>query len=70
MQIVSEKVLRQIIEEGKEQGKDVSHLEKILNSGKVLEPKKIGEVRTFSKWVIMSTGPARKEDFKDIDPSN
>ncbi len=68
MQIVSEKILRQIIEEGKEQGKDVSHLEKVLNSGKFPEPEKIGEVKTFQKRVILSTGPARKEDFEEIEP--
>lgn len=68
MQIVSEKILRKLIEEGKEQEKDVSHLEKVLNSGKLTEPEKMGEVKAFPKRVILSTGPARKEDFDEIEP--
>jgi len=68
MQIVSEKNLRKLIEEGKEQGKDVSHLEKVLKSGRFTEPEKMGEVKAFPKRVILSTGPARKEDFEEIEP--
>lgn len=68
MQTVSEKTLRKLIKEGKEQEKDVSHLEKVLNSGKFPEPEKMGEVKVFSKWIIMSTGPVRKEDFEEIEP--
>ena len=60
-------MLEKIIKEAKAEGKDVSDLERILKSGEIGNLVQYGEVRRFSKWRIISTGPARKEDFEEID---
>jgi hypothetical protein len=69
MQPISEKLLEKLIKEAKEAGKDTTELEAKLNesvtSAKLLaeapaEPKMVEE----KKWVILSTGPIRKEDFE------
>ena len=66
MQLINKKKLEKFIKEAKAEGKDTSELENFLSSeiGKTVP---IGEVKKFSKWVIVSTGPAREEDFEDFD---
>lgn len=72
MQEVTRKELEKLIAEAKAAGKDTSKLEKALEDmktmiapakppeGEVKEKKKKGK-----KWVIISTGPAREEDFEE-----
>lgn len=83
MQPIDKKELKLLIKEGKEEGKDTSELEKMLEEERFTEAP-IGEVKEEvverEAWamtekgpekikkkgrvVILSTGPARKEDFE------
>jgi len=66
MQPVSREDLEKLIEEAKSAGKDTSELEKMRE--KLIEPA-VGEekkkrVKEGHERVILSTGPAREEDFE------
>jgi len=69
MQEVSKEELKQLIEEAKKAGKDVSKLEAALRS-MVEEVKPVkGEKKEVKKTkkgavIIESTGPAKEEDFE------
>lgn len=67
MQPVTEQELKRIIREAKEAGKDTSEIERLLASRAFDNPAS-GEVKVIEegkkKKVIISTGPAREEDFE------
>lgn len=71
MQEVSKEKLKQLIEEGKKAGKDVSKLEVTLQAltlAAEVKPK-LGEKKVIKKTekgtvIIESTGPAKEEDFE------
>lgn len=70
MQPVTKEELKELIGEAKKEGKDTSKLEKTLAEVRLAEPpagkvmKKKRE-KAKGKWVIVSTGPAREEDFEE-----
>ena len=69
MQEITKKEVKQLIEEAKKAGKDVSKLEKTLEALVEEVKPKSGEkivVRKKKKGsvIIESTGPAKKEDFE------
>jgi hypothetical protein len=65
MQPITKEELAQLIEEAKAAGKDTSKLEEQLSQPAPLLEPKFGEIKKVGeeRW-IMSTGPAREEDFK------
>lgn len=64
MQPISKAELEQLIEEAKAEGKDTAALEALLaQPAPPLEPK-FGEVKKVGERWIMSTGPAKEEDFE------
>jgi hypothetical protein len=65
MQPITKEELEKLIEEAKAAGKDTSELEELLSERAPLLEPKFGEIRKVGKerW-IMSTGPAREEDFE------
>lgn len=70
MQPVSEKDLKELIKQSKEAGKDVSKLEKTLETAREQFPP-VGQTKEkqteTGTVVIESTGPAKEEDFEDYD---
>ena len=63
MQPVTKKELEKLIEEAKAAGKDTSKLEELLNQpAPLLEPKYGDEKKVGERWIV-STGPAKEEDF-------
>ncbi len=67
MQPVTEKELKELIEEAEAEGKDVEDLKKELSAGKKHIPPKAETKRLPTQngtMIIQSTGPARKEDFE------
>jgi hypothetical protein len=65
MQPVTKENLERSIEEGKAAGKDVSGLEAALDGENYspLQRVPMGETRRVGGAEIISTGPAREEDF-------
>lgn len=64
MQPISKEELEKLIEEAEAEGKDTAHLKALLaQPAAALEPK-FGEVKKVGDRWIMSTGPAKEEDFK------
>jgi hypothetical protein len=64
MQPITREELEKLIEEAKAAGKDTSELEELLGRpASTVEPK-FGEVKKVGERWIMSTGPAREEDFQ------
>lgn len=63
MQPITREELEKMIEEAKAEGKDTSQLEQLLSERALPEPK-WGEVKQVGESVIISTGPAREEDFE------
>lgn len=64
VQPITKEELEKLIEEAKAAGKDTSHLEELLDQPAPLLEPKFGEIKKVGKRWIMSTGPARKEDFE------
>jgi hypothetical protein len=70
MEPVTREELESLIEEARAAGKDTSRLEALLEppEGVVAEPvlaePVAGEERQVGERVIVSTGPAREEDFE------
>jgi hypothetical protein len=65
MQPITREELEKLIEEAKAAGKDTSKLEQLLAEQPVLLEPQVGEVKEVGdERVIISTGPAREEDFK------
>ena len=62
MQPIERKELARMIEEAKVEGKDTSSLEQLLNQKPEIPT--MGEVRQLGDQLIISTGPARREDFE------
>lgn len=64
MQLITKEELEKLIEEAKAEGKDTAALEAmLLEEGPLLEPKLGQAIKVGERW-IMSTGPAKEEDFK------
>ncbi len=64
VQPISQEELEKLIEEAKAEGKDTAALEAMLaDPAPLLEPK-LGEVSKVGERWIMSTGPAKEEDFE------
>jgi len=64
MQPITREELEQLIKEAKAAGKDTSKLEALLDQpGPLLEPR-FGEVKKVGERWIVSTGPAKEEDFQ------
>ena len=64
MQPVNKEELKKLIEEAKAAGKDTSRLEELLDEPAPLLEPKFGEVKKVGERWIMSTGPAKEEDFQ------
>lgn len=68
MQPIDQETLKQLIEEAKKAGKDVSALEKAVEAPTTRAATPAGETKekTTARGVevIESTGPAREEDFQ------
>ena len=64
MQPITKEELEKLIEEAKAAGKDTSKLEELLSQRNPLLEPKLGEVKKVGERWIMSTGPAKEEDFK------
>ena len=67
MQPMTREELEKLIEEAKAAGKDTSTLEELLAEGAdaVLDAEPtMGEVKKVGEFEIVSTGPAREEDFE------
>ena len=66
MQPITKEELEKLIEEAKAAGKDTSKLEELLDQPENLldiAPKLGEEKKAGDRW-IMSTGPAKEEDFE------
>lgn len=63
MQPVTQKELKRLIQEAKAAGKDTSELEQLANPEPGCTPT-LGEVKQVGDRLIVSTGPAREEDFE------
>ena len=64
MQPITREELKKLIEEAKAAGKDTSKLEELLSQPAALLEPKFGEEKQVGERVIISTGPAREEDFE------
>jgi hypothetical protein len=63
MQPITQEELEKLIEEARAAGKDTSELEGLLAAAPLFEPI-LGEAKQVGERTIISTGPAKEEDFQ------
>lgn len=66
MQPITEKRLKSLIKDAKDNGKDITQLESALKKIKFLTTKKLSNLKEKKSggYCYSSTGPSKKEDFE------